>query len=379
MCGCQLFIPQVTSPETDPPVYADADAAASAIADFVAGCYVYGGSPAPGFFTIPVTPLENFQAAWDATINELTFSNDPYAAGSQPDIGFSASLSVSAGAEVTFDLSRTPARDDGTGMAFILVYTCDSTSASPTIVFEENIEDIGTGGTYVWTVADAGTYFFVIGYFNNGNTPFSTATTVSCDVDMAVNPVIARYDSGDPANPLPLEACPKLLLPIQTDSSGDWYADVTEAEAVLPFIANCLAYNQREWISFTAVPSANTLTLSLTAPPDVIQGTGPTWISINLVEGQTFTVSGNQPNVIISTYTDKGESIDYIDGTSPQVSSPAPYTGRYLVDVETYDPGAFVENFVITVTATGLTANPAQLLYDIGLEDCPGRLDCIPE
>lgn len=390
-CGCQLFIPQVTSPPSDPPIYADAAAAASAITNFVAGCYVYGGSPPPGFFTIPVTPLEDFTADWDAATNTLTFESGPYSAGSQPDIGFSGSISVSAGAVVTFDLSRSPARSDGgDGMAYILVYTCDSTSTSPTIVFEENISNIGTGGNYNWTVTDAGTYFFVLAYTNNGTTTFSTSTSVSCDVDMAANPVIARYDSGDPANPWLLEACPKLFLPILTESSGDWYVDLAEAEAVLSdplAVSNCVGYFQNGAGLSTVTATDGGTDLTLAASGTTILAP-EMWGSVNLEEGATVTITatsdGGTFNISAIIYDDSGMIVEDFSstGTTTATSAAVPYTGRYTIftQIVTPPPGSPPDNVSAVITSSGdFTVNPVQALYDIGLEDCPGRLDCSTE
>ena len=377
-CGCQLFIPQVTSPPSDPPIYADATAAASAITNFVAGCYVYGGSPPPGFFTIPVTPLEDFTADWDAATNTLTFESGPYSAGSQPDIGFSGSISVSAGAVVTFDLARSPARGDGgDGMAYILVYTCDSTSTSPTIVFEENISNIGTGGSYNWTVTDAGTYFFVLAYTNNGTTTFSTSTSVSCDVDMAMNPVIARYDSGTPGSPWPLEACPRLFIPILTEATGDWYADETEAQdAIDAYVTECAVYvtDAPSTSSFSASVADDLVVVNITYPAPV-NFTDYNYVSINLEEGEIIELAGTGVNVYFSIYSYEGVLIEYVPDAT---SSPVPYTGRYIIRMASSNAREDnLTDWTLTLTGT-FTVNPVQALYDIELTDCPGRLDCVP-
>ena len=211
----------------------------------------------------------------------------------------------------------------------------------------------------------------------------STNTTdFTCTVSataLVTNPVIALWD--DSGTTRQLEACPKLYLPLLTESTGDWYADCAEADGVLadPLqVSNCVGWcgGGPGLSAFTATDGGTSLTLATT------NTTGcSTFGSVNCETGETITLTGSVSagtmTVLLRVYDYTGALL-YDSGTvsSPATSSALPYTGRYIVNAVVASDAGGGTNASGVITSSGtLTVNEIQALYDVGL-DCAARLNC---
>lgn len=345
-CMCANVIPWLF----DSPLYPDigylslADAQ-TAISTMTCGCLVY--TP---FGTTAGTTINT------ATANQIVIMPDAF-------VGTSLLISITIPDSTTLTLTATGTGNDAT----MYLYDC----------FYNGPVDFSSGATSTTLlVATGGTYYVQI---ING----ATVLTLSANTSMIFNPVIALYD--DSGTIRQLEACPKFLLPILTELSGDWYADATEAAAVLAdplAVSNCIGYydSTTSADSFTATDGGTSLTFSFTKGGLGTRSFQRAWGSINAEQGETVTVSPTgsmYASLRIYDYT--GIFIQDLDTLSgPGTSNPLPYTGKYIVYAGAFstpfDPPFFSASAIITSSGT-MSVNPIQALYDYGL-DCPARLDC---
>ncbi len=354
-CACALLIPPFGLP-----AFSDYAAAAAALAANVAGCYLYY------FPGDAVGTLVSLSAAFDgATLTGTVVS--------MRDGGPSPVLMVKvtglAGKTISWAYTSSATSGGFVGSS-LLLYDCnfgyitqaDGSSASETLT--------------VTLPADGGYYlYFNLGWAGGAATALTVNNTVTCDGVCTCDPVIALWD--DSGTTRQLEACPKLLLPPLTESTGDWYADCAAAAAVLtdPLqVSNCIGYCAPEYGS-TDFSASGGSSPSFT----VTNGSGgmAVYFSVNAAAGDvlTFTWTGDRVG-ILEVYDDAGVLVSSdIQYPGPATSVALPYSGKYTIraallaaDMSTSYSGA--------ISSSGaMTTNPPQALYDIGL-DCPARLDC---
>lgn len=227
------------------------------------------------------------------------------------------------------------------------------------------------------TAPDDGTYILQLIAQGDDSTTHLEAT-VDIDQVFVLNPAIAFWNDG--GTPRVLEACPKMLIPPLTESTGDWYANCAAAvAAIVAKVSACTGYfalNGSSLDSFSAT-GGGSLVLSA-GKSGGVNDTGDMWGSINAVVGDTISTAWTGgSHAAVTIYDIDGNVIYDDDGTSPLVSGAIPFTGRYIVKVRIDD--ADITNpatSVATVTSSGgMSTNNVQALYDTGLI-CPERIDC---
>lgn len=359
-CSCALLIPPFAVP------YADYATAETAIADQTDNCI--------GYCVQDGDTGNVFSLAFDGT----TITGSADTAYSSPGLALSSycyfSVSLKSGATVTVPWSIST---DGPGTAVSAsIFDC----ATGDFVAGENIPpNAGASGTLSFVVPADGEYVLLIS--GTGTLGILTyvnfAFTVTCDMDYWVNPVIALWD--DSGTTRQLEACPKMLLPPLTESTGDWYADCAFAALMQSLlVSNCIGYFDFGADFLTSFSASGTSSLSIAAT-SIASGTGNIWASVNAEAGETlsFAWTGGT-SASFSVYDDAGNLVDSVSATasSPWVSIALPYTGRYILLMPVVQDDPPLGAATIGVTSSGtMSVNPIQSLYDVGL-DCPARLDC---
>lgn len=245
----------------------------------------------------------------------------------------------------------------------------------------------GGPGADTFTIPADGTYLISLIY------PSPSARTVSSTGAMVINPVIALWD--DSGTTRQLEACPKMLIPPLTESTGDWYENcAAAADAMDPETGyvgtNCITYNlSPNYASFSATGGSS---LALTCATSTVTPGFKQYASINLVAGQslsmafTATADTGSFQTGVEVYDDTGTLLDSnlsavnaASGTLnafPATGSVAPYTGRYIVAWFVNAVLGSISSGSATFTSSGtMSVNSIQALYDTGL-DCPSRLNC---
>jgi hypothetical protein len=267
----------------------------------------------------------------------------------------------------------------------IVVRSCDGT-----VIDSTSSEDVS--GTFVSSVS-AGIYVVEFSSpvdvsVDNSNYLLDTIVSSSSFVP---NPVLAEYD--DSGTTRRLEACPKMLLPPDTEDTGDWYTDESEAQdSIDENVVSCIAYFVPLGFgaSYTSRTASGGSSPSFSA--DVSGDSSPeVWFSCNATKGQTITVDlsasytppegvdiGTSIGVAIFDYEGNvlGDFNDFDTTTSLTGSFQliAPYSGRYVFNCSSF----FLESEegAADFSVSGVdSTNQVQALYDVGL-DCPARLNC---
>lgn len=256
------------------------------------------------------------------------------------------------------------------------LYTCDGTPLEQQIATGEDADT----GTFNFSIALDGEYIVKIETAGEDN-----STTLSSDVlitstdTLWVNPVIALWD--DSGTTRKLWACPKLLLPPLTESTGDWYADATAAATAISTLTNgCKGYieSTTNVSSFsasgtTSLTLAETLTAGAMSCPTV-------WGGINAVDAatitSTITVGAGTAGQTVTIYDDTGTQVETSGATtSPWTSAALPYTGRYTVKIA-MTSSSNTTSMSAAITSSGtMSVNTVQARYDLGLV-CAATDDC---
>lgn len=349
-CLCALLMPPFEPPYVD---YTTAKAVIDepkSVADCMAYC------------PLDTTDVSTLSATFDGT----TYVVSGTFTGSLN--GFPSWLSISAKSGATLTFAGTGGSHIG-----VVIYGCDGTEV-------ETIEGT-TPQTSAALPADGEYYIFV-----QPNTPppgggfGSSTTTITSSDDFWVNPVIALWD--DSGTTRKLWACPKLLLPPLTESTGTWYADATAAgTAITDLTSNCDGYIESltNVATFTATDGgtsltlANTLTAGATTSPRM-------WGGINAADAATITVTGTvgagTVNVNVGIYDDTGTLVESSGAvSSPWTSAALPYKGRYTIGVSVTSSSSTTSMSAAITSSGTITVNPVQAVYDVGLT-CPARDDC---
>lgn len=355
-CACALEIPPFDT------AYASHAAAASAIAADVSDCFGFIDATG-GYATFTADDSTPDEFDLDATGVTITPSDDLF---------MWASANMESGSTLTVTWSTTS--DTLSGYAGL--YSC-----SGTLIEESVLLGFPFGsGTYSFAPVSAdGTYYVVVGFDSGGSVTTSGdwAYNLASDDTMTVNPVIALWD--DSGTTRQLEACPKMLVPLLTESTGLWYASCADAETDLATdaVSNCVGICTTTITTFTATDGGSSLSFAVTSAPSASMDF---WGSVNAESGETLSFAWTDyPNATANIYDYTGTLVETLTGSSsPLVSAALPYPGRYTVNVFIFVPpmGSPQTAGSATVTSSGtMTVNPIQALYDAGL-GCPGRLDC---
>lgn len=391
-CACALEIPVFSSP------YADYATAATAIADQTSNCIGYADGSPDSFTADNSTP--------DQIDLDADYTADGIASG-----GMVVSVSVPVGATISiaYNVSSTGTGDDN-NVAGFTIQGCDASG-----ICTDEVESGGTGpvsGTFTCgPFAEEGVYYITVsGRGQNTDDPDESTTatldfSISCDDTMIAQPVIALWD--DSGTTRSLWACPKLLLPPLTESTGDWYSSCEAADVeIAAGSVDCLAFNTLLFNQFTSQSFSGTSYSASNGNTEEPTAFGDVWFNVNLVGGDTVTIScavsgsgttgcdpGNPSNCSLA---EAEITLYHLDGTillhaidtqpgavaaSASDNIAVPYTGQYLAkataqagswDTESQAGGSGSAS----VTSSGdISSNPIQALYDIGL-DCPARLNC---
>jgi hypothetical protein len=374
-------------------VAVDGDCACCGGTPSACGCYLY--LPAEDFGN----PFPNYAAANDAIQNNATCylypilltGNTPTRDNSSTTItpnslvvtvGVSGgggarlwtAVNLPSGAEVSVNISHSSGSSANVG----LVSNCTYYSVQQN--FDEPVFP------YSFIAPSENVY-----YFGGGVTPVSSPGVftfeLTCNVNIVPNPVIAFWD--DSGTTRQLEACPRLLLPSSTESSGNWFADETEASDFMAnFITDCLFLGPKTGgvTGYTAVYSNTASGVDVEADFSGAEGdanAGGAIFSVNAEVGENVTLSwtgstdGDPLTGIVEVDDYAGNTVfSDMSTTSPITVGPFTFPGRYKITGVVVTSGASNFSIDASVSVSGaVTKNPAQALYDIGLS-CPARLEC---
>lgn len=369
-CECALLIPALNDSGT----YSNYAEASAAVSDLVADCLAFINDTLDTIVS---------KSADNSVLNKLDISASVSNASDSCQFESSASIGGKSGAVLTvgFNLSGTGTGDNQyTYVASLL--RCG------TLEVVQTINDSGAGpftGSFAFDpLPDDGGYvlLFVIA----GQTPSMGGTTLTGSLEitssdtMVVNPVIALWD--DSGTTRKLWACPKLLLPPLTESSGAKYSNCAAASTVLTDpkqVSNCVGHVSGGptlfTTSFAAVDGGSSL--SFGAVYSSPQGdTGTWWGCVNAEASATLIAAfSGVTEIFFRIYDDAGNEIDFVNtSSSPAISAALPYTGRYIIAIFLSGSGITTPGAVLTSSGV-LSVNPIQALYNRGL-DCSARLDC---
>jgi hypothetical protein len=286
-----------------------------------------------------------------------------------------SSLNLKAGSTLTIDFSYSATGGAGFQLAAFTLYTCLGAEV------DSGVDTTNFTGTWTVSIPADGVYVLELGFLGHPDgTAVTSTVTNSSDDTMTANPIIALWD--DSGTTRQLWACPKLLLPPLTESTGDWYADETEAQAAIDdYTSNCVGYIESltNITTFTATDGGTSLTLAAVLTVGATSAPAM-WGGVNAVGGQTITITATAgtgtPSLSAFIYDDTGTLVEASGSVaSPWVSSALPYTGRYTIKVTTSSTLATVALAAAITSSGALSVNQVQARYDIGLE-CSANLDC---
>jgi hypothetical protein len=314
---------------------------------------------------------------------------------------FTAYMSITvpaAGTDLSIAFTLTPFGEEPVPVVGdIVVYACGTWTT-----VDSDSETGSSTGTLTITGLVEGTYYLAFTSENSTSSSFSLTSTEA----IVVNPVIALWD--DSGTTRQLEACPKTEIPL----FGSWYVDETEAQdAIDGSTFDCKGYLPTPLITYGPDYSFSFSGTRATANASgdgngLTVASGGMWFSVNLVGGDTLTLSGSASasvsctgsiieeiaSINVTLYDSGGNLLetsqnDTLSGSSISTSDDftVPYTGKFYVNVNGiagvgYGPECEEPTYSGTVygecTSDGdISANTIQALYDVGLT-CPARLDC---
>lgn len=358
-CPCALLIPPFAAP------YADYATAAAAIADQVSGCLGYfllGGDGGAG---------NSISAAFDGTT--ISADQDSASSGGLPSLSNTTYISVSALSSAVLSCVYTTSTDGTPITVSVDLLDCSDGSSV------DSDSSASGSGTLTVTVPADGEYVLYLQITTDEPTYLNSTWDVTSSSAFWVNPVIALWD--DSGTTRSLWACPKLLLPPLTESTGDWYADATAAATAISTLTNgCKGYieSTTNVSSFsasgtTSLTLAETLTAGAMSCPTV-------WGGINAVDAatitSTITVGAGTAGQTVTIYDDTGTQVETSGATtSPWTSAALPYTGRYTVKIAMTSSGNTTSMSAAITSSGTMSVNTVQARYDLGLV-CAATDDC---
>jgi hypothetical protein len=403
-CACALLIPELPGSGVTAP-YADYATAETAIADYVVDCLVFNNGQAS------VTPYDTYTV--DTTTGIESTATKAASSGTQGDMWAWVSVSLKAASTLTFSYNITNTGTSATCLratAAIWVYTC---SGDLVEFYDVGEQENSTSGTYGVAIASDGEYWVLMygaAYLwssceeEDPTNGLNGTLGITSDDVMVVNPVIAQWD--DSGTTRQLEACPRMLIPPLTESTGDWYADETEAQAAIDDnVEGCEIYSGfpiAGYTAFSAALVAGALTSSETSG-DTEPAQLQLFFSFNLDTSATVTFAwsysstgdpgldngsaqvdlevldstGTQVWLDSSLFVPDTESDSFVSGTLPpgRYTAIVSATSHYATDVGESETTSLSGTF--TPSSGSLTGpNPVQALFDVGLT-CPSRLECV--
>lgn len=281
-----------------------------------------------------------------------------------------------AAGTLTIDYSTTSDGSSGTvGNSAVLVVCSGGVYSNV-----DSQSSTSTTGTFIFTLSAAALYIVRFQGTSKINASYvESSFDFSFSANMVIAPAVALYD--DSGTTRQLEACPKMLLPPLTESTGDWYASEAAAQtATTTFVKSCIAYFLFADTGWFSSQSISGFTVSGTRS---VSGSSSialvAYISVNGNQGDTLTYTwNNAPNLgqlVVYAY-DGTQIFSSVSATSPIASSVLPYTGRYIVFLG--------QNTLVSTSSSGtlsssgtISINQVQALYaTVPLLDCPARLNC---
>lgn len=355
-CECALLLPPFVAP------YIDYATASGVITDplLVADCIAHN-------------EVSLSMISFSASFNGTTFTVSGAWSSSVSSFGY-VWVSIAAKASATITVSANAGSSfDG------VIYDCNGTT----------VETLGPAATPITSAAlpAAGVYYLRL-LPNSppmGGGPFTACTiTVTSSDTFTVNPVIAQWD--DAGTTRKLWACPKMLLPPLTESTGEWYASQAVAQSeISTMTSNCVGYftGATSMSAFSSVSSGTSVSISATTGVFNINS-GFIYLSVNATAGSTisflFSVSSGTALGQLVVYDDTGGGIytSSVTTSSPITSSTLPYAGRYIIKLFiSRTTGGVPIGTVYSGTVSGFdSVNLIQALYDVGLQ-CAARLNCV--
>lgn len=377
-CACALLIPPFASP------YADYATAETAIADSTLDCLLYSGTAISSYSTFTLTPgTSSYAVAANQT-----------GGPSIGDLLFWMSVTVASASVLTVDYSGTMTPNDPLESeqweVGIIIYDCEGNVVG---TFDDVVASTTISGSEAFPITTGDVYYVRVSLipsasFDTTGPDLAMTADISSDDTMVANPVIALWDDGGTTRQL--WACPKLLLPPLTESTGTWYADCAAADAVLTDasqVSNCVGFFVPDAGIDTITATDGGTSLALRVQDSTLggfSGTGAMYGGINAEAGETITVTGTTDggtyDISASVYDDTGTLVEDFSttGSTTATSSALPYTGRYtvIVSMTTPPPGTPPTDMTATITSSGtMSVNEIQARYDLGLT-CAGTLDC---
>jgi DUF971 family protein len=312
-----------------------------------------------------------------------------------------ASVSVGEGTTIsaTFSISKSGISAANENAILILYVQGTSTIAYSDTETRAFNSSVFSGSLSISGIAE-GTYDLEVVYIAGSPvTPVLGTMTTSFNVTLpspaTVNPVIALYD--DNGTTRQLEACPKMLIPVQLGSQvGFWYPTEVAAQFVIDnSTSGCIMYfalpgGFDEYV-FSASGSSSITFSQKHTQNDEFVNTHLCYSTVSCLEGATislnwsYVTTGTGPlssfvriqvySVNMETQTISKTVTATDSGTF--TTNALPYTGEYLLQIAFKDGHSIGETTLSgTITSSQtMSVKQIQALWDSGL-DCPSRLDC---
>lgn len=375
-CPCELQLPY---PYPFNGTFPDVATAQTDLSDFVVSCIAWALDTIYGY-----TPPDTFTAD-NSTQNILIISIEYLTLAASNYNSYSA-ISVSDGTSLSIDFTITCSGSEQLGQAILVDCATGET------VMEDSISS--ASGTLALNSIPEGKYILNLQFSAGGSTPvpISADFTVTADLVMVVNPVVAIWD--DSGTPRELEACPKFILNPIVGSPDPFPDEATAQSFIDDWTTNCVAAREQgaPLDTFSATDGGSSLSIDLATPPTNPGGTigVNAFGSLNLIGGSTFfcaytasctgtVVSDSIQFQILDADFNVLSTVSGTFASGSPLSITVPYTGKFYVR---FDAGALVGFQTVVLTAhcdftsdDTLTVNPVQALYDVGAP-CPARLDC---
>lgn len=374
LCACRYFHYNLTYEQ-----------AVDLVDNYTISCMMETPTPVLATRTIEVDGSDVVVHFQDTVAQELNF-------------GFGViAVSVKKDTVISFNLTAETNNSTGGALAsyLVAVSSCTVPSGTPNY-YEEDGEGSETSVTFMgnFTFPYDGVYYitFTAGDRGAGNaSECDFNLTMTFDDAYVVLPVV--YGWNVPMTPdtgpwFDLQSCPKLLLPILTEATGDWYASSGDAQAAIDdFTSNCVGYSASVLETFTATDGGSMLTLYGDTGTPTVTGVVEMYGSVNALEGETIdidyvlTTTAGALDVTIDIYYQDGTLVETFSdiggsGSGTFTSAPLTVTGKFIIRVNGGGDPDEQKTFTAEITSSGtLTVNPVQALYDVGL-NCPQTLDC---
>lgn len=400
VCSCALLMPLFGGV----PPYTTYANAATDLAATISQCYYYSAVTPPSTNTFILTSTT-------LTYNSSLLGSIGGGLGSQLIVDVNLKAGNAAFAYNLHNGLPNPSPSDGLIISIqVDIFTCvgtflDSIGASSNA---HGVTDLI--GTLNYTVPADGEYILsiVVSFAEGGghiNGDCTSSIVITPMTSISVNPPLALWD--DSGNIRKLDACSRFLLPVFTEITNIWFADLASAQGYITSntsnCVGCVYYPITGFLSFIATDGGSSLTLVGTTNNFDVPLTNMAG-SVNALGGQTlsmaysidwtetgtarhifieFDVRDHDGHVIYSGSNNFFIGIGSGTQTGTIVSSALPYNGKYIVSVTPsiaqppFLAGLVSSSVTAVITSSGtMSVNPIQALYDTG-NSCPTRYNCV--